>query len=413
MSLPQWIAILALVALYVFLLGDWFHRAWVALGLAGLLVLSGTITPFAAFHSIDWNTIFLLSGMMVLVAFLGEAGLFRWLGQQALTWSRGKPWRLLWLFYIITAVVSAFLDNVTTVLLLSPILIDAAEELGTNPVPLLMVEVMASNLGGMATLIGDPPNILIGTAAHLSFGEFVRFLGPAAVLALVLLAVVLPRFITLQDTGARPPSPRVQVTTQPELPGLLVIMGLMLVAFVGQHQLHVPVGGVALVGAATAAVYTRGYHRRWPGRIDVGTLGFFVGVFVLVGGLESSGFIRMLAGWLDQPSLGPWMALVLFLGTAVFSALLDNVPLVAALVPVLGQVVSHDARFGVELWLAVGLGAAIGGNATIVGASANVIAQGIALERGYSMSFRDFSRLGLKVAGFTALLGAAYLTLRF
>jgi Na+/H+ antiporter NhaD/arsenite permease-like protein len=187
----------------------------------------------------------------------------------------------------------------------------------------------------------------------------------------------------------------------------------MLAAFVTQHQLRVPVGYIALIGAGTAAVYTRGYHRGWPGRIDFGTLGFFAGVFVLVGGLESSGFIHMLAHWLDRPALGSWMALLLFFGTAVFSALLDNVPLVAALVPVLGHIVSQDARFGVELWLAVGLGAAIGGNATIIGASANVVAQGIALERGYSMSFRDFSRLGLKVAGFTALVGAAYLTLRF
>lgn len=414
MFAPQWIAILALACLYVLLLGDWFHRAWVALGLAAALVLSGTISPVAAFYSVDWNTIFLLGGMMIFVAFLGDAGLFSLLGRWCREWSRGKPWRLLWIFYAVTAIVSAFLDNVTTVLLLSPIVIDACEELGINPVPLLMVEVIASNLGGMATLVGDPPNILIGTAANLSFLEFLKVLGPGALIVLLLLAIVLPLFVKLGPASARPRRPAAEPSpTAPQLPGLLVILGAMLASFVFQHSLHVAVGYIALSGAAMAIIYTRSFRGHWAGRIDFGTLGFFVGVFVVVGALESSGLVRELARWLDQPRLGPWMALTLFGGTAVFSALLDNVPLVAALVPVLGHIVFRDPRFGVELWLAVAMGAAIGGNATIIGASANVVAQGIALERGYKMNFKDFARFGVKVAGFTALVGAAYLTVRF
>ena len=416
MALSQWISLMAIASLYILLLGDWFHRAWVALGLAAALIVSGTISARAAFFSIDWNTIFLLGGMMVFVAYLGDAGLFTMLGRWARIFSRGKPWRLLWIFYCLTALVSAFLDNVTTVLLLSPIVISASEELGINPVPLLMVEVVASNLGGMATLIGDPPNILIGTAAHLSFVEFLTILGPAALLILALLAVVLPLFVRLEpglSQKVRVETKEVVLAATPRLKGLLVILAVMLGLFVVQSQLRVAVGYIALAGAAAAALYARKAGWRWYRHVDYGTLGFFIGVFILVGALESSGFIHSVAGWIDQPALGPWMALLLFFGTALFSALLDNVPLVAALVPVLSAVLTRHPQFGVELWLAVALGAAIGGNATVIGASANVVAQGIAIEHGYRLSFRDFSRFGVKVAGFTALIGAAYIALRF
>jgi len=406
------------VALYVLLLGDWFHRAWVALGLALALILSRTVSPLEAYHSIDWNTIFLLAGMMIFVAYLGDAGLFSLLGRWARQWSRGRPWRLLWIFYIVTAVVSAFLDNVTTVLLLSPILIETAEEFNIDPVPLLMVEVMASNLGGMATLIGDPPNILIGTAAHLSFMAFVRTLGPAAVAILLLLAVVLPRFVHLDVLPAGKSRSRRSTLTRDEsasrkLPGLLIIMGAMLLAFMGQHLLHVAVGTIALGGALLGTVYSGGFKGRWWRHVDYGTLGFFIGVFVLVGALETSGFIHHIVGILVRPALGRWLPLILFFGTVMFSALLDNVPLVAALIPVLSNIVAHDPHFGVQLWVAIGLGAAIGGNATVIGASANVVVQGIASEHGYTLSFSRYARLGLKVAGFTALVGAAYLTIRF
>lgn len=416
MSGPQWIAVIALLALYVLLLGDWFHRAWVALGLALALVLSQTVSVSAALSSIDWNTLFLLAGMMVFVAYLGDAGLFLLLGRWAKKWSKGRPWRLLWIFYVLTAVVSAFLDNVTTILLLSPILMETAEELQLDPVPLLMVEVAASNLGGMGTLIGDPPNILIGTAAHLSFVEFIKVLAPASAAMLILLAVVLPRFIKLEG-GAGPRTEDGTSTAVPvsdrKLLGLLVIMGLMLAAFIVQKLLEVQVGYIALGGALAATLYTGGLKGRWWKHVDYGTLGFFMGVFVLVGALESSGFIHHVVVWLDQPALGPWLPLLLFFGTVVFSALLDNVPLVAALVPVLAHITARDPHFGVELWVAVGLGAAVGGNATVIGASANVVAQGIAIERGYSLSFSRYARFGLKVAGFTALIGAAYLTVRF
>lgn len=405
-----------MAALYGLLLGDWFHRAWVALGLAAALVISGTVSLSSAFHSIDWNTIFLLAGMMVCVACLGDAGMFSYLGRRAKHYARGKPWRLLWIFYVLTAVISAFLDNVTTILLLAPILIEAAEEMDLDPIPLLMVQVIASNLGGVATLVGDPPNILIGTAAHLSFLQFAKNLGPIAVLMLAFLALLLPGLIRLNPhlKSSGKPGPRSDgAPVSPKLQGLLAIVGLMLAAFVLQRQIGVGVGYIALAGALLSTAYAGALRSRWYRHVDYGTLGFFIGVFVLVGGIESSGLVHYVVLWLSRPSLGPWLPLLLFLGTAVFSALLDNVPLVAALIPVLERMAGAGSHFGVELWIAIGLGAAVGGNATIIGASANVVAQGLAIERGYTLSFAKFARFGMKAAGLTALVGAAYLTVRF
>jgi Na+/H+ antiporter NhaD/arsenite permease-like protein len=405
-----------MAALYGLLLGDWFHRACVALGLAAALVISGTVSLSSAFHSIDWNTIFLLAGMMVCVACLGDAGLFSYLGRRAKHYARGKPWRLLWIFYVLTAVISAFLDNVTTILLLAPILIEAAEEMDLDPIPLLMVQVIASNLGGVATLVGDPPNILIGTAAHLSFLQFAKNLGPIAVLMLAFLALLLPGLIRLNPhlKSSGKPGPRSDgAPVSPKLKGLLAIVGLMLAAFLLPGQIGVGVGYIALAGALLSTAYAGALRSRWYRHVDYGTLAFFIGVFVLVGGIESSGLVHYVVLWLSRPSLGPWLPLLLFLGTAVFSALLDNVPLVAALIPVLERMAGAGSHFGVELWIAIGLGAAVGGNATIIGASANVVAQGLAIERGYALSFAKFARFGMKAAGLTALVGAAYLTVRF
>lgn len=415
MSGAQWIVILTIVALYVLLLGDWFHRAGVALALAAALVLSGTISARQAFLSVDWNIIFLLSGMMVVVAYLRDAGLFGVVGGWALKYAKNSPRRLLLIFVVLTGVISAFLDNVTTILLLSPIIIEAANSMDLDPIPFLLASVVASNLGGLATLIGDPPNMIIGTEAHLSFVQFLSLMGPLAVLLLVAVVLVLPRFVSLsKNPGVKASSPE---ATNPgpnnKLVGLLVILAAMLVAFILQRTIGVGVGYIALIGALLATLYTGGFKARWYRHIDYGTVLFFIGVFVIVGALESSGLVGFVADWLNNPEWGRWLPLALFLGSAIFSAFLDNVPLTAAMVPVISEILAHNGRFGVELWIALGMGAAIGGNATVIGASANVVAQGIAEEAGYHLSFRRYARFGLKIALYTAIIGALYLEIRF
>ncbi|MCY0879195.1 MAG: SLC13 family permease [Firmicutes bacterium] len=415
MAVAEWIALGCVVALYVLLVGDWVHRAWAALGLAALLVASGTLSLSKALASIDWNTLELLGGMMVLVSLLKDAGLFGWLGFQALRWSRQSAVRLLAIFYGLTAVISSVLDNVTTLLLLAPVLIQAAEALDLDPVPLIMAMIVASNLGGVATLIGDPPNILIGTAAGLNFLEFVQLLGPVALLMVAAVGILLPRWLKPPrlDSQVKPVAVGAPPPVSPRLKWLLGILALVLAGFGLQHVLRVRVGWIALGGAALALPWADAPWRGWKDRVDWGTLGFFAGVFVLVGGLQSTGWIGRVAHVLAWPQLGPWLPLVLFGGTGIFSALLDNVPLVAALIPILYDLHGQSSGFRVELWVAVGLGAAVGGNATIVGASANVVAQGLLGEHGYRLTFGRYARFGTRVALVTAGIGMAYLVCRF
>lgn len=414
---PFWVALSATVILYVLLLGDWFHRAWAALAVAAALTALGVVTWRQALHAIDWNTLLLLIGMMVLVGLLGEAGFFVDLGNLMRRWIQSSPKRLFIAMYTVTAVASAFLDNVTTVLLLSPALFQIAEVMSLDPVPFLMVMVVASNLGGMATLIGDPPNILIGTAAHLSFNQFINLLLPGAVIVLAGMAWVLPRLIS-QSTTSRTrlpqiaPSPEVY-PLRPRLFGLLAILGLTLVAFVLQRTLRLEAGQIAIGGAVLAVVYSGPRIKMLPKFVDWGTLGFFIGVFVIVGGLEQHGVARALAELINRNSWGQWLPIILFFGSAVFSALLDNVPLVAAAIPVIRALMLQNPHFGNGLWVALAMGAAIGGNATIIGASANVVGQGLALERGYQLDFMRYLKFGLPVFLVTAVLGAGYIFVRF
>lgn len=415
---PSVLALIALVALYILLIGDWFHRAWAALGLAGALVLSGVVSLQTAIEAIDWNTMGLLAGMMIMVGILGEAGLFTALGTWARQRAGGSPWRLMWIFFILSASISAVLDNVTTVLLLSPALIRAAEDLDLDPVPFLMVEVVASNLGGLATLIGDPPNILIGTAANLTFMTFVYHLAPIALILVLGVSVFLPRIVVFRPRPAvnlssrsdddQTPDPKANAHSQ-RLPGLLVLLGFMLAAFVTQHVLRVNAATIALSGAGVALLYDRPNVKRLRQMVDWGTLGFFLGIFVLVGSMESTGIIHQVAAVMAQSSRGKYLPMEIFLGAVFFSAFLDNVPFVAAMIPILEQILSKTPTYGIELWIALALGAAVGGNGTVIGASANVVVQGLALDYGYSLTFRRFASFGLKVALLTTVLGAGYL----
>lgn len=405
------VVLAALAVLYVLLIGDWFHRAWAALGVAGALVVSGIISWHEALYAINRNTLALLMGMMLLVGLLGEAGVFEDLGTRMERWAAGNPWRLLWVFYTVTAVVSAVLDNVTTVLLLSPALFRAADGLGIDPVPLLMVEVVGSNLGGLATLVGDPPNILIGTAANLTFSQFVRLLGPPALLLVVGVAAVIPRIVRIRPaapaTGAIP-ARREEYPLRSRQRGLLIILGLVLIALLFQRPLGVTAGEIAVAGAAVAMAYTLPPVGPLMRFVDWGTLGFFVGIFVLVGALEHGGVLRQLAASIGHGQAGPWLPLVILVASAGLSAVMDNVPLVAAMIPVVQSVLRTDPGYGSSLWVALAMGSVIGGNATIIGASANVVVQGLAAESGYRLDFRRYLPFGLAVGGVSLLLGSVY-----
>ncbi|MCL6561413.1 MAG: tyrosine transporter P-protein [Firmicutes bacterium] len=408
------VALATFGAVYVFLIGDWFHRAWATAIGAAVLLVTGVIPPAALTSSIDWNTLALLGGMMVLVGLLGEVGLFDQVALAAARFARGDPRRLVAAFGLASAVISTVIDNVTTILLLGPAMMQSAEALGADPVDLLMVAAVASNLGGLATLVGDPPNILIGTAAPLTFGQFLRHLGP---LAGVLLAVLggwlwwrLPRGASAHGQAvvlpAHPPRPLTWAA-----PGLVGILGLTLLGLVFQRQLHLAAGAVAAIGAGLGVLWARPSPSRLVHSVDWGTLGFFAGIFVMVGGLERAGAISRFAHWLLTTFGSQGIGLAVLWGSALISAGLDNVPLVAAMIPVVRMINQLHPEYGVGLWMALAAGAAIGGNATVIGASANVVAQGVAYDHGHPMDFMRYFRFGGPVALWTLLAATGYLML--
>lgn len=412
-------AVAAFLLLYILLMGDWFHRAWSSLAVAGLLLAIGIAPMNAVWDADNLNTLSLLLGMMLLVALLSQSGFFSDLERGALRIAAGRPWRLFWTFFVVTAVTSAFLDNVTTVLLLSPGLIRAAEALDLDPVPFLMAEVVASNLGGLATLVGDPPNILIGSAAHWDFG---RFLGQLAPVALVLLATAawgMRRWVRLKrdKTPRSRPAPELAAAPLPPLapqkPFLLIWMGVTLLALAVQHVIHLGAGTIALASAGFAIAWTRPPALALVRSVDWGTIGFFLGIFVMVGALLSSGAIAQTAHFIAAARMGGWLPIFILVFSATASAVLDNVPLVAALIPVIQEILAHAPGYGLELWIALAVGAAVGGNATVIGASANVVVQGIAYEHGYAMDFGRYLGFGVRVAGLTLLAAIAYLLLAF
>lgn len=407
MTEGAWLAILLFLALYVVLVAEWMHRALAALIAGVLAVGTNLLTPPEAIRALDWNTLALLFGLMLLVAVLEEAGLFTLIGAFARHLAGPSPWRLLWAFTVMTAIVSAFLPNVTVLMILAPALISAAEAMGIDPVPLLMVEVFASNLGGLATLIGDPPNILIGTAATLTFTDFFIHLAPLALGLLVILGIYarltirLPRRVTAV-IGITAPAPPVR-----DLALLLAIFGLTVAAFIAQRWIGLPIGLIAVVGGLLSVVASGPDFEKTLRQLDWSTLIFFAGLFLVVGALTQQGVITRAAVWLVGMHMGRWMPLVILVGTALFSALLDNLPIVAAAIPLIHIVLHDHPQYGVAPWLALAAGAAIGGNATSFGATANVVAVGLANVRGYSLSFRRHLSMGVPITLLT--LAAAVL----
>jgi len=396
------------VLLYVVLVGEWVHRAAAAMAAGLLVVLLGLLSPAQALAAEDWNTILLLFGLMLLVSLGEEVGLFSALAAWVRRVAGPTPWGTILGFLIVTAALSSVLPNLSVILIMGPALFSAAENLNLDPVPLLVFAIMASNLGGLATLVGDPPNILIGTAANLSFTQFLTHLGP---LALVLVAAVVGYArLSLVTARARPPVGPATPTPRSRRGGVVAVVLLAtLTAFAFQGPLGLPVGVIAVAGATFALLLVGGDVEHHLGQVDWGTLLFFAGLFVVVGALVQQGVIRAAGVWLVSQHLGPLLPLVLLGATALCSAVLDNIPIVAAAIPLVFTILAAEPQYGLSLWLALAVGAAVGGNATLIGASANLVGVSLARARGYSLSFRTYLRWGLPVSGGTLALSALWL----
>ncbi len=396
---------------------EWVHRTKVALAGAAAMVLLGVLDQEQAIAAVDWATLGLLAGMMVIVGLTEPTGVFTYLALRVAQLAGGSAVSLLFLLAGVTGVLSAFLDNLTAILLVVPITLLVADLLRVSPLPLVLTEVIASNIGGTATLIGDPPNIMIGThRSELSFLDFIVNLAPVAALTLVLttglLALGFRRTLRIAPERVqeirRLDAARDVRSARHVKRTLAVLVGTVL-AFFGHTILHLEPAVVALTGATVMLLVAADDVEHALERIEWSTLFFFVGLFVMVGGLEERGVVSEIAELLADASGGSPAAegLIVLWGAAAGSALVDNIPFTAAMIPVVDEL--QGEQFDDGLWWALALGACFGGNATLIAAAANVAAAGILERTGQPLSFTRFLAVGLPVTAVSLVVATVYL----
>jgi len=419
--MEPWIALAIFVVTYGAIASDRVDRTLAALLGAAVVILLGIITQETAFGAVDWNVIFLLFGMMVIAGVLRRTGVFGWLAIRTVRLGRGDPLAILLLMAGVTALLSAFLDNVTTIVLLVPVTLYIATTLRLSPIPFVLAEVLASNIGGTATLIGDPPNILIGSASGLTFVDFLLNLTPVIIMVFVVFAGAMALVFRRQMTVA--PEVREAVLAIDDSGFIsdhrllrlgLLVLGLTIAGFLFASVIHQEPATIALLGATVLILVARLDPDELIREVDWSTLLFFVGLFVLVEGLVATGVIAALGTHLIEITGGDQVVTTLGVlwVSGIASAFVDNIPYTATMIPVVQQL--GTSGLAVEpLWWALALGACLGGNATIIGASANVVAASAVARAGHPISFGQFLRVGGLVALLSLLISSAYVWLRY
>lgn len=422
------IAITVFVVAYAFIASDRVNKTLVALVGAAIVVVLGVVESADVFYShqtgIDWDVIFLLLGMMVIVSVLRQTGVFEYIAIWSVKRANGSPLRIMILLVLITAFASALLDNVTTVLLIAPVTLLVCDRLAINPVPYLIAEVFASNIGGAATLVGDPPNIIIASRAGLTFNDFLVHMTPIVAIVIAVFIVMLPRlFRGSFDVSAERVTDIMSLEEREAIrdPTLLIKCGIVLVlvfaAFIAHPVLHIAPSVVALVGAGILILISRLERSDYLASVEWETLLFFAGLFVMVGALVKTGVVDELAqSAIDATGGDALLTTVLVLGlSAPVSGIIDNIPYVATMTPIVSELASSltDGTDPNVLWWALALGADFGGNLTAVGASANVVMLGIARRSDNPISFWEFTRKGALVTAVSIALSGVYLWLRY
>lgn len=424
-----------LIVVYVLIAFEFLHRTLAALlGAALLLAVSYTLGTFRdsfriltfedAIGAIDMNVIFLLMSMMIIVGVLKRTGVFQWMAYKSYHVARGNIYVLACILMVVTAISSAFLDNVTTMLLIIPVTIEIALTLEINPITLLMPEVFASNVGGTATLIGDPPNIMIGSYAGLSFVDFV---GNLSIICLICLVVTLIYFVCFYRQGymkakagdvqvmIRRLREEYRITDKTLLVQGGIILGIVIFLFIIHGTLGMEPSIAAMIGAAVLLVVSRvSIVEMLEREVEWPTLVFFMMLFIVVSGAEETGLIQVIADWVKDVSGGSLTAAILMVlwVSAIASAFIDNIPFTATMLPIVAYLttVIPGAEQGV-LWWALALGACLGGNGTMIGASANVVTVGMAERSGHPISFLHYMKVAALPTVITIVLASVWLLL--
>ncbi len=430
---PAWYAGTLFVVTYLLIVTEKLNRAIVSLTAACLMIIGGVLTQEAAFEGVDFNTLGLLTGMMMIVGITKNSGVFQYLAIWSAKRVNADPWGILVMLMLVTAVLSALLDNVTTVLLIAPVTLLITDSLKISPYPFLFGEIFASNIGGTATLIGDPPNIMIGSALGLSFNDFLINLTPIVLVILPL--TILPIYLIWGRKLYARPEHRQQVMNYRELDAIkdvkllkqsLFVLALVITGFITAHDINMQPATIAMFGAALLLVLTnlpksaeeqsKGVHRSFC-EVEWTTLFFFIGLFILVYGVETTGLLEMLAHQVLEWTGGDLSvtAIAILWVSAVASAIIDNIPFVATMIPLIK---SMAGTFGgaenlMPLWWSLALGSCLGGNGSLIGASANLIVAGFAERSGQPIRFLPFMLMAFPLMLGSIAVSTVYVYFRY
>lgn len=416
---------------YVFIALEKIPKATVALMgavitlLLGLLsqtkFVDGGLNNLYFINYIDFNVIFLLVSMMIIVSIATKSGMFNWLANELLKHTKGKPVLILFVLGLFTAVTSAFLDNVTTVILIMPITFFIAKKLDINPIPFLMTEVFASNIGGTATLIGDPPNIIIGSAAGLSFMDFVKELTGIILVILFVILTLLALVFRKQLVTTPERMASIEkidnsrtITNKALLIRSLIVLIAVIAGFILHDVTHIETSVTAMLGASFLLLFEK------PSdifkEVEWNTIFFFIGLFIIIGGLEASGGIALMAKWILSVTQGSQKAtaLIILWGSGIISGIIDNIPYTATMTPMILEIQKvMGQQYALPLWWCLSLGACLGGNMTIIGAAANVIVSETAAAHKHPISFLSFMKYGVIVMAISLALSSIYIYLKY
>ncbi len=418
------LAAIIFIITYAIIISERFNKAAIALLGAAMMIFTGILSQEKAVENIDFNTIGLLIGMMIIVAITQKTGVFQFLAIKSVKLVKGDPWWILVMLAIITALFSAMLDNVTTVILIVPITLLITDELKIPPYPFLFMQIFAANIGGSATLIGDPPNIMIGSAAGLTFMDFIINVAP--VIPIVFLATIIPiKFIFGKQMiveerlkqGLMRFDENEAIRDVSLLKKSMLIMGLVILSFIFQQQIHLEPATIAMSGAVVLLLLSGESLPELFKEVEWSSIFFFVGLFIMVAGIKETGLITLMAERVMSITGGDMIktAFAITWMSAIASSFMDNIPFVATMIPMIQDIGSITGSHELikPLWWALSLGACLGGNGTIIGASANVIVAGFMERSGNKISFLEYMKLAIPLMLLSIVISWIYLYLRY